>query len=245
MPKKENEYDNYEDWKHWGDDSFGTWSKLDEVYYRQELKRTGIEFNNRSRIYEIGFGNGSFAGFIQSMGCQYFCSEVNQKLVERARSFGMKVYENGIAQILHSMGAGSFDAIVAFDVLEHLNIEEILIFLYDAHTLLKNGGVVLARIPSGDSPFGRAIFHGDITHLTALGSQSVFQLAYKTGFEVVDIGPPRFPIIGVGYFRAMRRSSILVARSLIAKFINLIFHDGESRVITANMVFILKKKLNG
>jgi 2-polyprenyl-3-methyl-5-hydroxy-6-metoxy-1,4-benzoquinol methylase len=242
MPKNISDYQNYEEWKRWDDDSFGVFSKLDEVYYHEELKRTGIKFINESRIYEIGFGNGSFAGFIQSMGYQYFCSEVNQTLVDRARSFGLKVYENGITQILDSMGVRSFDAIVAFDVLEHLNVEEIRSFLFDAHGLLKKGGVVLARVPSGDSPFGRAIFHGDVTHLTALGSMSVIQLAHQTGFEVLDIGPPRFPIIGVGYLRAIRRSSILLARSLVAKFINLIFHDGESRVITANMVFILKKK---
>ena len=236
-----NNYQDYENWKDWKTNSFGYFTKLDKEYFTAELKRTGIDFNKPVRLYEIGFGNGAFAGYAQSLGYQYSGSEVNQALIERGRNFGLPVYENGIKQVIDSTGPDTFDAIVAFDVLEHLELAEIKSFLIDARVLLKEGGALLARLPSGDSPFGRAIFHGDITHKTALGSSAVRQLAQQTDYEVIDIGPPKLPILGIGFIRGIRRGAIRLAQSIATKLINLVFHDGQPRVITANLVFVLRK----
>lgn len=235
------DYQGYEDWKQWDKTSFGIWSKTDAAYYFAELSRSGIKLHEGIMLYEVGFGNGTFAGYIRSLGCEYFGSEINNALVERAREFGFNVSEKGINEALETDQLGKFDAIVAFDVLEHLDIVDIKSFLLDAMELLKPGGMVLARIPSGDSPFGRAIFHGDITHRTALGSSAVRQLAAQTGFDVIDIGPPKLPIFGLGWKRAIRRGAIHLAQSVVTQFINLVFHDGQPRVITANLVFVLKK----
>lgn len=234
-------YQGYEAWKQWTKVSFGAWSDADATYFAAELKRARIESCEGVRIFEIGFGNGAFAGYVRSKGGEYFGSELNDVLVERAREFGLQVFEGGIRQALATVKPESLDAIVAFDVLEHLDIANIKSFLLDTSQLLKPGGVVLARVPSGDSPFGRAIFHGDITHLTALGSSAVRQLALLTGFEVIDIGPPRLPILGNGLVRGMRRGGIRLAQAVVTWLINLVFHEGQPRVITANLVFVLKK----
>jgi 2-polyprenyl-3-methyl-5-hydroxy-6-metoxy-1,4-benzoquinol methylase len=241
MDINSNSYQGYEGWKQWAKATFGSWSTVDAAYFSAELRRAGIESCKNLRIYEIGFGNGAFAGYLCAMGGQYFGSELNGVLVERATEFGLNVFEGGIKQALETAEPKSFDAVVALDVLEHLDIADIKSFLLDAAELLRPGGVVLARVPSGDSPFGRAIFHGDITHRTALGSSAVRQLASQTGFEVTDIGPPRLPIFGFGPVRALRRGAIRLAQTIIARFINLVFHDGQPRVITANLVFVLKK----
>ncbi|MDG4550489.1 MAG: class I SAM-dependent methyltransferase [Candidatus Contendobacter sp.] len=234
-------YQGYEDWKRWDKTSFGTWFETDAVYFSAELGRSGIKLHKGIRLYEVGFGNGAFAGYVRSFGCEYFGSEVNNVLVERARDFDLNVYEKGIKETLEKNLLGTFDAVIAFDVLEHLDITDIKAFLLEAMELLKPGGIVLARVPSGDSPFGRAIFHGDITHRTALGSSAVRQLAAQTGFDVIDIGPPKLPIFRLGWKRAIRRGVIRLAQSVITGLINLVFHDGQPRVITANLVFVLKK----
>ena len=234
-------YQGYESWKQWDKATFGSWSALEAAYFSAELKRVGIETCEDLRIYEIGFGNGAFAGYVRSRGGEYFGSELNEALVGRAREFGLNVFEVGIKQLMATDKPASFDLVVAFDVMEHLDVADIKSFLLDATELLKPGGVLLARVPSGDSPFGRAIFHGDITHRTALGSSAIRQLASQTGFEVFDIGPPRFPIFCVGWVRAIRRSGIRLAQILLSRLINLVFHDGQPRVITANLVFVLRK----
>lgn len=234
-------YQGYEDWKQWDKTTFGSWSAVDAAYFSAELKRVGIESCEDLHIYEIGFGNGAFAGYVRSRGGEYFGSELNEALVGRAKEFGLNVFEGGIKQILATDKPASFDLVVAFDVLEHLDVADIKSFLLDAGELLKSGGVVLARVPSGDSPFGRAIFHGDITHRTALGSSAIRQLASQTGFDVCDIGSPRFPIFGVGWVRAIRRGGIRLAQIFLSRLINLVFHDGQPCVVTANLVFVLRK----
>jgi len=238
-----NSYQDYEGWKQWPKATFGSWSAVEAAYFSAELKRVGIKSCAGLRIFEIGFGNGAFAGYVRSMGGEYFGSELNGALVTRAREFGLTVFEGGIKEILATDKPASFDAVVAFDVLEHLDVADIQSFLLDAGELLKPGGVVLARVPSGDSPFGRGTFHGDITHCTALGSSAVRQLASQTGFDVTDIGPPRLPIFRLGPMRAIRRGGIRLAQRIIARFINLVFHDGQPYVITANLVFVLKKAI--
>ena len=233
-------YQGYEDWKQWTENSFGTWTAADAAYFSAELARSGVTSCKGVRIFEIGFGNGAFAGYVRSKGSKYSGAELNETLIERARELGLDVFEGGIKQPLATGSQGAFDVVVAFDVLEHLDVVDIKSFLIDANKLLRPGGVVLARVPSGDSPFGRAIFHGDITHRTALGSSAVRQLATQTGFAVIDIGPPRLPLLGLGPVRAMRRGAIRFAQKIIARLINLVFHDGQPRVITANLVFVLK-----
>lgn len=235
-----NEYEGYEGWKQWGNDTFGTWSVDDAAYFSAEFKRSGIVSCQGLRIFEIGFGNGNFAGYVQSMGGEYFGSEVNGNLIKRAKDFGLDVFEGGIEQALLSDKFGTVDIVVAFDVLEHMEVADIRSFLLNAAKLLRPDGIIIARVPSGDSPFGRANFHGDITHFTALGSSAVRQLAAQTGFEVIDIGPPSLPILGLGLKRAIRRSGVLLAQKIIARLINLFFHDGQPRVITGNLFFALR-----
>ncbi len=234
-------YKGYDDWKQWTPGTFGTCSSIDAAYFSAELKRAGFYTCTDIRFYEIGFGNGTFAGHVSSKGGAYFGSELNDILVERAKKFGLNVYEGGIKEALAIDKQESYDVVVAFDVLEHLDFADIKSFLMDAKDLLRPGGIVLARVPSGDSPFGRAIFHGDITHQTVMGSSAVRQLASLTGFEVIDIGSPRLPILGLGLVRAIRRGGVRLVQTIIARLINLVFHDGQPRVITANMVFVLRK----
>jgi len=242
MSNYNSNYQDYEDWKEWSKVDFGSWSPIDASYFAAELWRAGLQSANGKRIYELGFGNGAFAGYVLSNGSEYFGSEINDVLIARARVFGLNVL-GGVKQALDSEQVASFDAVVAFDVLEHLEKPDIKAFLLDSFALLRPGGVILARIPSGDSPFGRAIFHGDITHRAALGSSAIRQLASQTGFDVIDIGPPRLPMLGLGPVRALRRGGIRLAQWIVARLINLIFHDGQPRVITANLVFVLKKPI--
>ena len=235
-------YSGYEDWKQWEKDSFGKCDAVTAVYFAAELARGGIKNCEGRRFFELGFGNGAFAGYVRDRGGEYVGSEVNAGLVERAVNSGIKAFEGGVTQALREIGPASFDVFVAFDVLEHLDVTAIQSLVADVKLLLKPGGIFLARVPSGDSPFGRAIFHGDLTHLTALGSSAVRQLAAQSGFDVIEIGSPKLPLRGVGFRRALRRAAIVFAQKIIGSLINLIYHEGQPRVITPNLVFVLRKK---
>lgn len=229
----------YESWKAWAPEDFGRFDDADAAAFSAELERAGLT-SGPWKLLELGFGNGTFAGWAREQGHDYAGTEASELLVERARAAGFKVAlaSEPLAALADE---GTLDAVVAFDVLEHLAIDDLRHLLADVRTRLKPGGVLLARVPSGDSPFGRAILHGDLTHRTALGSSAVRQLANESGFELLHASPPALPIRGLGLRRGLRRLALRETQRLVGRAISLAFHDGQRTVITANMVFVLRK----
>lgn len=243
-PSKPASYSGYESWKRWDAVAFGTFSTQDAAYFRSELDHAGVTVAPGLRVVELGFGNGGFAGWACGQGFSYLGTEVNPELILRARRQGFEALS--IDQPLgECLRAASVDICVAWDVLEHLTVTEIEALLAEIRDILKPHGTLLARVPSGDSPFGRAVFHGDLTHRTALGSSAVRQLAARQGFEVILIAAPRFPWGGLGVRRGIRRLMVLAARWLITRLINAVFHDNAPRVINQTMVFVLRKPAEG
>lgn len=180
------EYRNYRDWKHW--DDFGSLTPSQARYLRRELSM--LRPLAGKRILEVGFGNGNFLRFARDNGAEVQGTEMIPELVEAARKAGFHVSDGSDVLGVRSR-AGSFDAVVAFDVLEHMDKDELVQFFGAVHAQLKPGGVFLARFPNGDSPFGRRYQNGDLTHKTAIGSRLVEHLAAVSGFRVVAVRNPR------------------------------------------------------
>ena len=139
------------------------------------------------------------------------------------------------------IGEQSFDLIVAFDVLEHLDINQLRASLGAAYRALRRGGRLIARVPSGDSPFSGAIQHGDITHQTIIGSAMVHQLVHDAGFNVEAVRAPILPILKLGLRVFLRRAMVLAVHQIAFALISRIFMGGGNVVLTPNMVFVLVK----
>jgi hypothetical protein len=133
----------------------------------------------------------------------------------------------------------TLDLVVAFDVLEQLDLNVLLERLRLFRDLLKPGGCLLARTPSGDSPFGRAMQYGDITHRVVLGSSAVEQIAGLCGFDVRRIGAPAIPISGVPFITGARRLGLRLLQQALTALVRLAFHSNRKTVIDAAMVFVL------
>ncbi len=233
-------YDRYSDWKEWSAIDFAHFTKNEAIYYAAELKRVGFNELASLKCLELGFGNGTFDGWAISQEIAWSGIENQSELLDIAGGRGLNVF-NSLEDATSFLGTGTIDLVVGFDVFEHLEAPEFIEVLKGVYSVLKPSEVLLARVPSGDSPFGRAIFHGDITHRIALGSSAIHQLASQTGFEVLDIGSPRFPIFGVGWVRSIRRGGIRLIQIFLSRLINLVFHSGQPCVITPNLVFVLRK----
>jgi SAM-dependent methyltransferase len=231
----------YSEWKAWSAESFGAYTPETAAYYDAELARTGLTAGRAPDVLELGFGNGGFAGWARSKGFEYVGIEAIPELVSRGEAEGFRVYEADSAWTLNGLGHDSLDLVVAFDVLEHMELADVESLLDSIRAALRPGGRLLARVPSGDSPFGRASHHGDLTHRLALGSSAVRQLAGRHGFEVDDIGPPRMPLRGVGIRRAARRAVLLFVQKVIGRIINVAFHHNQPLVVTSSLVFVLRK----
>jgi SAM-dependent methyltransferase len=230
----------YEEWKSWKPEDFGRFDAVEARYFEAELESAGVRVGKGTRILEIGFGNGRFAGWVASKGAEYCGTELNEGLVSLAKRKGLDAFP-ATSRLEELAGGRPFDCVLAFDVLEHLTVEEIVTLFRSVCASLAEQGRFVARVPSGDSPFSGPIQYGDATHKTIIGSGMVHQLVQGSGLEVVDVRCTAFPITGLGMRRFLRRLPVVVVRALVSRLLNAAFNDNQPRIMTPNMVMVLRK----
>ena len=215
--------DDYLTWKHWAKQAFGQCKRSDAGYFAAEIKRAMGALPAQARVLEIGFGNGSFLAFCRSRQWQVCGTEVNSGLVDVARDSGFEALHTST---LEPLAAGSFDLVVAFDVLEHIPQDAMLAFLEQVKRVLRPGGVFIARFPNGDSPLSRVNQHGDVTHVTTIGSGKCRYFCDRLGVTLLHLGGQALPVLGTDARHALHA---LVARPIWAAmdgFINTVFFPG-------------------
>jgi SAM-dependent methyltransferase len=167
--------------------------------------------------------------------------EAIPELQQRAAQAGYEVIASE-ADFSNVCGPGKLDLIVAFDAIEHLELDAIWSFLGEAKEALRPGGLLLVRLPSGDSPFSGAIYHGDLTHRTLLGSSAVRQLAIEAGLEAFQVRSPALPVWGLGPVRAVRRMAVRLMQTLAFSFVRHVLMGHGSAVVSPNMIVVLRKE---
>jgi SAM-dependent methyltransferase len=232
--------DCYVGWKGWHDADFGRFEPEHALYYAQELHASGIASVSGLRVGELGYGNGTFAGWVRKAGGHWMGREAIPGIQQRAAQAGFEVIASG-SDFSNVCGPGKLDLIVAFDVIEHLELDAIRSFLNEAKEALRPGGVLLLRLPSGDSPFSGAIYHGDLTHRTLLGSNAARQLAMEAGLEVYQVRSPALPVWGLGPVRAVRRMAARLLQTLAFSFVRHVLMGNGAAVLSPDMTVVLRK----
>lgn len=188
----ESEYATYRDWKGWSD---GPAVKASDYrYFDGEMKRARL--GQARSVLEIGFGTGTFLAWGASRGVSVVGLEIIPELVKHAEGSGQEVYLWNLVTAEDAAGgplAGrQFDAVVAWDVFEHLTVEEGRRFLNRVAGLLRPGGRLVLRFPNGESPFYVPVQNGDYTHKMHVSRLKLEHLSIGNGFRVD------------GYFNAFR-----------------------------------------
>jgi 2-polyprenyl-3-methyl-5-hydroxy-6-metoxy-1,4-benzoquinol methylase len=227
----------YADWKHWEAGDFARFSPLHSVYYAQELARAGLAVNTPLDILELGFGNGSFLGWARERGHRLTGIETLAPALARARAAGIACSE----RLEDLPEAQRFDAVVAFDVFEHIPKPALETAVTLIAQRLNRGGVLMARFPNGGSPFGLHYQAGDLTHVTALATGAVTQLAAMSGLELVYCGAPCLPVRGVGVARGLRRALQRTVRAVLEALARQVYFDGAQVCLSPNLLIVLRR----
>ncbi len=136
------DYENYSEWKGWINQvPFGQLSMVDREKFRLQLECCGIPYKNINAL-EIGYGNGGFFRFLKDNGSTVEGIEVQEPLLQAAKDFGGQVHSS-----LDEVSQGPYDLVVAFDVLEHLTVDQLHDLFARAAKPLKSDGVMLFRFP--------------------------------------------------------------------------------------------------
>ncbi len=228
----------YLEWKGWEEANFAKAGSLETAYFDAELKRSGFTATETSRVLEIGFGNGSFLAYARNKSWNTVGTEVNEFLVRMAKARGLTAIH---ADELDTLESSSFDLIVAFDVLEHIPPSGLLAFVQELVTLLRPGGLLLARFPNADSPFGLLNQNGDITHLTAIGLGKVRYLNRELETNLVFFGGQAVPLHGGSVTRSLRRMLGLALFKVADAFVNRVFFSNDHIAFcSSNVVMVLQ-----
>lgn len=221
----------YTAWKQWGDAQFGHCSRGDARYFAWHLQRSHPA--PVGSALEIGFGNGNFLGWARARGIAVVGIETQTTLRQRADAVGIESHAS-LADLGSSL---RFDLIVAFDVFEHIAQDELIKLCGDLAARMNPGAVLLCRVPNGESPVGRMLQHGDLTHLSILGLSKFKQIAAATNLEVACHG--EWP-----WYRSARNPKRLARaalRRLIEHGLAFAYH-WDANALAPNLVVALRHK---
>jgi len=229
--------ESYRNWKNWTVHNFGQCDDWSSAYFSAELTRIGL-YDGMLRVLELGFGNGSFLRFSRDQGYAVVGIEVNRELCKAASDVGFDVHSD-----LSEVANGYFDLVCAFDVLEHIPQNELANLFAAVHAALRPGGIFLSRFPNGDSPFGRAFQHGDLTHVTTLGSGKIMALASIAKFEILFCQGAAIPLANLNIKRRIQRRVAVATRALIERFIGALYFRSPI-CLDLNLVAALRKPIS-
>lgn len=175
-------YNGYIEWKSWNENEFGFVKPGSRFYFNQMFRN---RFRKKSKIVEIGFGNGELLSYFSELGHQVIGVEINKDLVQRAKRFGYKAYKGMIFEI-PELQAEKFDLIVGTAVAEHMHYDDLVDLFSWANSHLNDGGTLHLVFPEGASPLALGYQNGDFTHLSCLTKSKIKALCQISNMTLVS-----------------------------------------------------------
>ena len=136
-------------------------------------------------ILDLGCGHGALlhaarkAGYTNLLGIDNSPAQI-----AAAKRLGVDGVQQGdLLQAIKALPDASRDAIVAFDVIEHLTKDELIDLTDDVLRVLKPGGRWIVHVPNGVSLFAGASRYDDLTHELSFTCESLTQLTLSSGFR--------------------------------------------------------------
>ena len=228
-------YEGYAQWKRW-QGSFEV-REREARYFAAEFR--GMPLRGK-RVLEIGFGNGSFLTWAKSEGAEVCGLEINPDMLAAAARHGYAARNASLGELVGE--DARYDLIVAFDVIEHWDTDELIANFRHIAALLADDGVFLARFPNGHSPFGRVYQHGDFTHKSVISHYKIGYLATISNLDVVRVANVRRVSSRPGALRALRHRWMALRRVWIERSISRLY--GTDRLpLDPNLVAVLRKRV--
>lgn len=204
-------------------------SKVDEIskVFKSNLKWYECFFkeflleNIKSSILDIPCGHGNILYFLKSKGFENVKGyDIDPGRVEMANQLGLNAeIGDGISIIKNKR---NIDIIFSLDFLEHLDKDIVIKYLEDCNNALRNGGMLIVRMPISDNILGAYDFFNDFTHKWTAHSHVIESLFKIAGFQKVIIKDER-PLLykPTNYIRFLATWLIMGFHNLRLKLIGL------------------------
>lgn len=172
--------------------------KMRSAYLKNFIKKF-FPKDKDLKILEVGCGYGALIhnarilGFNDVMGI-----DISEEQVLLAEKLGISGISYGnLQEKISILLEGSFGSIIAFDVMEHMDRNELIEFLKSVRRLLVTNGELIMHVPNGASPFFGRVRYGDLTHEICFTQSSISQLLYAMGFKDVRCFEETPVVVGI------------------------------------------------
>jgi cyclopropane fatty-acyl-phospholipid synthase-like methyltransferase len=157
--------------------------------YQRKMIESYLPSDKSAHILDLGCGYG---GILHALREAKYANttgvDVSQQQIDLARQLGFEdVHCEDLRPFLERVPSGTFDAVIAFDILEHFTRPELLHLMDELHRVLVRGGRLIVHVPNGEGLFSGAVLHGDLTHELTFTRSSLRQLAGACSFRVVAV----------------------------------------------------------
>ncbi len=199
-----------------------------ELYF--ELNKHLNKSKNKS-ILDLGCGIGNILYYLKQAGfTNYLGVDSSSEQLNICRRYVTNnVIENDIFAFLRNTDK-HFDSIILFDLIEHINKENIHELLELISIVLNDNGEILIRTPNMSSFVGVHMRYDDFTHEVGFTKESLQQILEKSNFHEM-----RF----TNSF--MKRKKKIVAKMLYWIIYKILF-GYKPEITTPNIIASAKKK---
>jgi 2-polyprenyl-3-methyl-5-hydroxy-6-metoxy-1,4-benzoquinol methylase len=152
------------------------------------VMRQLLPANKTGPVLDFGCGDGLLLAVAQSLGYGDLTGvDISRALLKKAaQRTSAKLHHADGLEFLKASPNGAFEAIIAFDILEHLTRPELLETSREISRTLKPGGRLIVRVPNGGSAYSGPIYWSDLTHERLFTRGAFVQLLKPLGFEHIE-----------------------------------------------------------
>lgn len=172
-------------------------------YGKYLLKRIN-NLPKSAKIADLGCGYGRFLAYFKNMGyVNLYGVDFSKEQVEIANLNGLKFIEcDTIMGFLLKNDGLKFELIILFDVIEHLEKQELFDLIEQVYDKLLPNGRLVIHVPNGEGLAPTTTYFGDFTHVSAFTQQSIRQILLTFGFSDIQVYEDK-PIIHslISFFR--------------------------------------------
>lgn len=144
-------------------------------------------------VVDAGCGRGEWLELLRAEGYEALGVDTNRLMVARCREKGLNAVEADAIRLLKELPPGGTGAVTAFQLIEHLELEDLIRFVDAAYECLVPGGMLLCETPNPENLIVSSYsFYLDPTHRRPIPPPVAVFLLESAGFcDVAIVRPPR------------------------------------------------------
>jgi SAM-dependent methyltransferase len=133
-------------------------------------------------VLDLGCGRGEFLELLREAGVPAQGVDLDAGMVKVAADLGLNARVGDLFDTLADTADGSVGAVVSFQVVEHLELDDLDRLLAETHRVLAPEGIVVLETVNPHSLRAYRFFWLDVTHRIPLFPESLLSLARGRGF---------------------------------------------------------------